>query len=157
MRKFIITFFVILSFTFSASAHVVLIGDVYYDIDYPSRSAEVSYRVHEYYSGYITVPGKVNHNGNTYKVTEIGGHAFSSCKDLISVIILEGPTYIGSGAFNNCKGLKTVTLPGSISDIKDGAFYGCYNLERIYVPRGQKNRFAAMAALREFSNIIIEK
>ena len=156
MKRFLSTCFILLSFAASISA-VVLIGDVYYEIDWPTRTAEVSYRVYEYYSGYITVPGKVKHNGYTYPVTEIGGHAFSSCKDLVSVTILEGPTYIGSGAFNNCKGLKTVTLPSSITEIKDGAFYGCYNLERIYVPRGQRNRFAAMAALREFSNIIIEK
>ena len=109
MKRFLSTCFILLSFAASISA-VVLIGDVYYEIDWPTRTAEVSYRVYEYYSGYITVPGKVKHNGYTYTVTEIGGHAFSSCKDLVSVTILEGPTYIGSGAFNNCKGLKTVTL-----------------------------------------------
>ena len=157
MRRFYNLLFALLALSGTVSAHVVQVGDVYYDIDGPTLTAEVSYRVYEYYSGDITVPGTFRHNGYTYKVTEIGGHAFSSCKKLTSVTILEGPTYIGSSAFNQCTGLRYISLPNSITDIKDGAFYGCSNLERIYVPRGQKSRFASMSALRGLTDKLVER
>ena len=55
-------------------------------------------------SGKVTVSDKVG----GMPVTEIGEHAFSSCYDLIEVVLPDTVTEIGIGAFSTCNHLESV-------------------------------------------------
>lgn len=85
------------------------------------------------YSGDIIVPGNITYEGNTYSVTMIDG-AFSTCKDLKSVTILEGVKSIGSYAFYGCKNLSAVYLPNGLLSIGEEAFEDCTKLSSLEIP-----------------------
>lgn len=57
-------------------------------------------------------------------VKQIAPAAFSSCKNLHSVVIPEGVKDIPAYAFNECWGLTAVTFPKSLETIGDYAFDG---------------------------------
>ena len=61
-------------------------------------------------------------------VTEIGKHAFSSCKFLSRFDLPKNLRYIGDGAFAGCRDLFDVFIPAGVSHIGKGAFSGCYDL-----------------------------
>ena len=114
-----------------------------------------------YYSGIITIPSTVTHDGITYTVTEIGStsvglepfggqtnmtmvvipntvttihkKAFGGCSGLTSVVFK--PTShlesIGNLAFNSCTSLKSITFPNSLTYIGEEAFVDCTSLKSI--------------------------
>ena len=118
------------------------------DIDYP-------------YSGSITIPAYVIHEGYKYPVTAIDQEAFYACENLVSVTIPNSVTSIGLAAFasctrlksvtlsnslkiigryafSDCKSLRTITIPNSVTTIEDYAFQGCSNLTTASVPKTVK-------------------
>ena len=118
------------------------------DIDYP-------------YSGSITIPAYVIHEGYKYPVTAIDQEAFYECENLVSVTIPNSVTSIGLAAFASCtrlksvtlsnslkiigryafadcKSLRTITIPNSVTTIEDYAFQGCSNLTTASVPKTVK-------------------
>jgi hypothetical protein len=66
------------------------------------------------YSGDVTIPASVFHNGVVYPVTTIGAAAFRGCSALTSVTIPASVTSIGDQAFAGCTALDSV----DISDLK---------------------------------------
>ncbi|WP_181695836.1 leucine-rich repeat domain-containing protein [Metamycoplasma hominis] len=74
----------------------------------------------------VTIPGSIK---------EIGGYAFSSCKNLKEVILNEGLEKIDSGAFYNTN-IKSITIPGSIKEIGEDAFSWCTNLKEVILNEG---------------------
>ncbi|WP_109301854.1 leucine-rich repeat protein [Aquimarina sp. AU474] len=68
----------------------------------------------------VTIPETVDHGGNTYDVTAIGGKAFQN-KELVSVQIPVGITSIGERAFGNNE-LASVEIPSSVTSIGEMAF-----------------------------------
>lgn len=58
----------------------------------------------------ITIPASVEHNGVTYKVTEVADNAFKNMKSLKSITISKNIKKIGKNAFLNCKNLKNITI-----------------------------------------------
>ena len=125
------------------------------------RTLYVSRDIDNPYSGSITIPAYVIHEGYKYPVTAIGQEAFYECENLVSVTIPNSVTSIGlaafascSGlksvslsnslkiigkyAFSNCKSLRTITIPNSVTTIEDCAFEGCSNLTTASVPKTVK-------------------
>jgi BspA type Leucine rich repeat region (6 copies)/Ring finger domain len=66
-------------------------------------------------------------------VTKIGNEAFSSCIELVSIILPEELVEIGNGAFKNCKKLKLIVLPKSLSRIGTNIFEGCESLMNVTI------------------------
>ena len=76
-------------FSISASADVVYVNGIYYDIS--ENNATVTSGVKESgekeYSGDIVIPESITYNNSKYSVTSIGAHAFMECTGLTSVTI----------------------------------------------------------------------
>ena len=94
----------------------VEIDGIWYNLITKGKVAEVTFKGDSYnsyydeYSGSITIPATVTHNGVTYSVTSIGDYAFRDCNNLKSITIPEGVTSIGSGAFYDCNILTAVHI-----------------------------------------------
>ena len=118
-------------FSISASADVVEVDGIYYDIS--ETTATVTYGDFEY-SGDIVIPESITYNASKYSVTSIGDWAFSYCTGLTSITIPNSVTSIGNYTFFGCSGLTSVTIPNSVTSIGDYAFYDCCSLTSITIP-----------------------
>ncbi len=89
-------------------------------------------------SGDVVIPATVKDGENTYNVTSIGDHAFSSCERLTDVTFEANSQLasIGAYAFSWCISLTSVTIPSSVTSIGDRAFYDCYQLTSVTIPSG---------------------
>ena len=120
--------------TLPALAYDFEVNGIYYNVlDETAKTVEVTYRDNKY-SGSITIPHSVTHNGISYSVTEIGKEAFDGCKGLTSITLPNSVTEIGIFAFYGCKGLTSITIPNSVTSIGEYAFDGCYDLTSITIP-----------------------
>ena len=113
----------------------VLIGNLYYNLDFTNQTAEVTYQevTNANYSGLTTtnIPEAVEYNSFTYSVTSIGYDAFRHCTDLMSITIPNSVTSIGEAAFSGCSGLTSIEIPYSVTSIGEDAFYGCIGLTSV--------------------------
>lgn len=66
-------------------------------------------------------------------VRDIGGHAFSGCTSLASIIIPDKVELIRAAAFKKCDNLKSVNISSSVTSIREEVFSECYNLNSIIV------------------------
>ena len=57
-------------------------------------------------------------------------------EQIVSLVILSGPTSVGWSAFESCTNLRSVTLPGTLQRIGQQAFSGCTSLTQITIPEG---------------------
>ena len=134
-KQKLITIFIALTTSGGAMfAESVNIGDLYYNLDENSHSAEVTSMPSGKYSGNISIPESVDYNSVTYNVTNIGLSAFQECSGLTSVTIPNGVTSIGDYAFYKCKVLQSVTIPNSITSIGEQAFGNCTGLTSVVIP-----------------------
>ncbi len=84
--------------------------------------------------GKVEIPEYVQHDGLSYKVTEIGAQAFRGCTYMTSVSIPESVTRIRSYAFAECAGLSSLSLPQSLRFIGVRAFDQCRTLTEVTIP-----------------------
>lgn len=73
------------------------------------------------YSGAITIPQTVEHDGTVYTVTALGEQAFESATGVISLTLPPTIRSIGSHCFYNCS-FTSLQLPDSLRVIADHAF-----------------------------------
>ena len=92
-------------FSISASAGVVEVDGIYYDIT--GTTATVTSGDNKY-SGDIVIPESITYNNSKYSVTSIGEWAFAFCSGLTSITIPNSVTSIGNSAFSECSGLTSV-------------------------------------------------
>ena len=73
------------------------------------------------YSGHITIPQTITHNGNNYTVTALGDLAFERCIGVTSLTLPATIRHIGSYCFYNCN-FPSLQLPDSLRTLGDHAF-----------------------------------
>lgn len=111
-------------------AHDFEAGGLYYKIT--GRSARVSYPPGlEKYSGHVTIPASVAHDGVEYPVIEIGPSAFADCPGLTSVSIGPAVTSIDDEAFARSFSLRRVEFPTSVQRVHHLAFADCSSLDTV--------------------------
>ena len=93
------TFILSVFFSISASAGVVEVDGIYYDIS--ETTATVTSGDNKY-SGDIVIPESITYENSKYSVTSIGYCAFDECIGLTSVTIPNSVTSIGEFAFKGC-------------------------------------------------------
>ena len=149
----------------AASAQTkVEIDGIWYNLYSETEQAEVTYTGSSddenwnEYSGSITIPATVTHEGMEYSVTRIGDYAFEGCYDLTDITIPESVTSIGEWAFYNCSSLTTLTIPDNsqLMNIGAYAFARAYHLTEINIPQSvtsiKRNTFSNC---RRLSNVTI--
>ena len=109
------------------------VDGIYYNVN--GNEASVTCRDTRYnsYSGVVTVPETVTHNGKTYHVTAVADNAFRNCAALTAVNYGNGIKTIGAQAFRNCQQMKSIRIGKSVTEIGEGTFDGCYCIERFEV------------------------
>ena len=180
MKKSLLLLFAAFA-TLATNAHDFEVGGIFYNITSEAdKTAEVTFKGDDpyrggWYSGSITIPATVTHNGVEYSVTSIGGRAFQYCSSLKSITIPEGVTSIGSKAFDGCSSLERVTincanvdnwfselfsikeivLGESVRSIEQGAFSGCSSLESLHIGPNVDSygseAFAGCTAIKELT------
>ena len=115
------------------SEEIPEISDLDYDYDASLKQATVISGKTKY-SGSVTIPRTITHDGVTYDVTAIGDKAFYACKDLTKVSIPNSVTSIGNRAFFGCSKLTEVIIGNSVTEIGDSAFNACNSLIEVNIP-----------------------
>lgn len=141
MKKSLL-FFLFILYTSALFADGVKIGDLNYNLDAQSRTAEVTYQCiglvnySDLPDSALTIPAYVNYDNITYSVISIGYQAFVNCRNLISVTIPNSVLTIDANAFFSCSRLTKVAVPNSVSYIGPMAFYNCIQLRSAILPKG---------------------
>lgn len=130
MKKIYLSFLLVF-LPFLASADPVEIDGIYYNLVKKIKEAEVASKPG--YSGNVVIPSTITYDGVTYKVTSIGGGAFTNSDRLLSVVIPDGVKTIGERAFSDCEDLSSITIPQSLTDIGKDAFVYSYNIKEVYI------------------------
>lgn len=115
-----------------ANAEVVNIDGINYELNNDDMTAQVAETPDA--SGDITLPEKLNYEGNQYVLTAIGNEAFSECGGVTSVTIPESVTLIDGYAFERCSSLTSVIIPSGVTSIGKKAFFECSSLGSIAIP-----------------------
>ena len=138
MKK--VLFFILFAFLpILASAELVEINGIYYNVIPKAKKAEVTRNLNassSYYSGKVVIPKTVTYEGVTCKVTAILEFTFYNCSGLTSITIPNSVTSIERGAFEYCKGLTSVTIPNSVTSLGKYAFLGCKGLTSVTIGDG---------------------
>ena len=113
------------------------VNGIYYNIT-SSRMVEVTGIYDNEYSGSITIPATVTHEGVRYNVTSIGYAVFAGCSSITTITIPESVTSIGDWAFDGCSNLTAITIPenSQLTSIGRAAFCDCSSLTAINIPEG---------------------
>ncbi len=107
---------------------------IYYKIT-GANTAEVTYKDKTFnsYSGNVTIPSTVTHEGTVYTITAIGNSAFRNCTGLTGVTIPNTVTVIGYASFYQCSALTSLTIPNSVVTLEDHALRST-GLTQITIP-----------------------
>ena len=154
-------------FSISASADVVEVDGINYDISETTATVTSGY-----YSGDMVIPESITFENSIYSVTSIRDRAFQSCSSLTSVTIPNSVTSIGESAFLNCSSLTHpiivndmfvflptgyeghYSIPENISTIIGGAFNSCSSLTSVTIPNSVTSiEYYAFANCKNIENV----
>ena len=121
-------------FSISASADVVEVDGIYYNLISSKGNVVEVTKGDKKYEGDITIPSSINVNEEEYTVTSIGNDAFYRCSGLTSVTIPNSVKSIGELAFSRCSSLTSITIPNSVTSIGSSAFAYCSSLTSVTIP-----------------------
>ena len=124
-----------------AAAYDFVYGGIYYNITSSTNmTAAVTYysKTDNTYSGTITIPEKVTHDGKTYYVTAIGEYAFIGCTGLKKVNYSQRITTISNYAFQGCNGITSFVIPPQITSIGNGVFNGCMGMTGVTIEESEE-------------------
>lgn len=103
----------------------------------------------------VVLPETVEHEGITYRLTEICNTSTGGLSWLRSIVIPEGVKVIRSFAFQYNPGLETVVFSASLTNIEEGAFRACTKLVSIELPESLtslgRNAFQLCRNLRKIT------
>ena len=99
--------------------------------EWNENSITVTGTILGFQGGEITIPATIKKGMISYPVTGVGGNAFATCRQLVSVTFSGDVGSIGGFAFYGCGALETVTFPGNVGSIGYSAFFGCDALENV--------------------------
>ena len=132
----------------TATAHDFEVDGIYYNIN--GNEATVTSGTSKY-TGDVTIPDSVTHDGTTYLVTAIGWGAFGGCDGLKSIATGNSVKLIDALAFTLCENLASVTIGNSVKQIWYNAFSSCPNLTS-FIVASENTRYDS----RNNCNAIIE-
>lgn len=110
----------------STPSQGVEVDGIYYNLDYESMTAEVTFRNELYnsYYGDITIPSHISFNDKEFRVNSIGDYAFRECHTLGNIILPPTIESIGGGSFMDvCYKYINLSELDNLTTIKPGAFY----------------------------------
>lgn len=85
-------------------------------------------------TGMLVIPDSVEYDGNMYRVSYIGNHAFEKCFGITGIIISNSVDTVGDWSFAYDNNVYSLTFGMSVNYIGEGAFFGCGRLETVVVP-----------------------
>lgn len=116
----------------------------------------LDWNVSDAYSGDVTVPSTVTHDGETYRVTMVMYGAFAKSTGLRSVSLPESVTEMRPGAFAACTSLTSVTFPSSIRWLPDATFLGCTGIKTLDLSRFEEGLSGEpLSGCTKFETLII--
>lgn len=116
----------------------------------------LDWNVSDAYSGDVTVPSTVTHDGETYRVTMVMYGAFAKSTGLRSVTLPESVTEMRPGAFAACTSLTSVTFPSSIRWLPDATFLGCTGIRTLDLSRFEEGLSGEpLSGCTKFETLII--
>ncbi|MBR0118362.1 MAG: leucine-rich repeat protein [Prevotella sp.] len=104
----------------------------------------------------ITIPTTVNHNGQTYSVTEIGEAAFYGCDGIENVTIPSSVRSIGNCAFYGCNGLASLKIPTSVTTIGNTVIGECENIKSIIIPSSVTSIKEGVFSFSSLESILVD-
>lgn len=142
MKRFIYLKVIILSSLLLVSANVSAydfkVGNFYYSVlSFDDLTCLITTNYNgtgrpELYEGELIIPEKVEYNGRTWTVVEIGVSAF--CRTNIERVVVDGYiTTVGMYAFDMCDYLKEAVIGSSVVGLNRGAFMSCGHLEKVWL------------------------
>ena len=140
------------AFTDIAETYPIYIDGIYYQLFADGTAKVVSGATA--YTGSVTIPESVSHDGKEYSVTTIAEKAFQGCSGLTGVDIPESVKTIGDYAFSGCNNMTQVTVAWlSPLAINSTVFPNRANCT-LYVPQGCQALYQAADYWKEFKEII---
>lgn len=130
MKQRIIALFIAFNTVFASLSAEVKIGNLFYELDASSRTAEVTWQTDNSYYDLtsVTIPSSVFYHGVEYSVTSIAESVFAYCNRLAHVDIPASVTTIGVRAFIGCRKIVSIDIPSSVTDIGEYAFLDIPNI-----------------------------
>lgn len=112
-------------------------GNIKYTVtDSKSKTVAASGCAGGTWTGLLTLPATVEHDGMRFAVTSVADRAFVNCGGITGLAIPDSITKLGRDSFSYCASLIDAVIPKNVKAIENGAFAHCPNLARVSLPEG---------------------